>query len=169
MKKVLTGIMALGMLGSVTTALPSIALNETTGSTSVTYTAAQSYSASIPSNVTLSADASTAEFTLTTTDGAAVRIPYGNNLTYKIDPDCIDANGNLTLTQNGSNETSKVVLKKGDQTITKSSNTVFESGAKLASEGKISEEITVDASTVSTVPRYSGDYTGTITFDISVE
>ena len=63
----------------------------------------------------------------------------------------------------------KLTLKKGGQAITQSDNTVFESEAKLASDEKTAEKITVDASTVNTAPLYSGDYTGSITFDISVE
>ena len=108
MKKLLTGMMALGMLGSVTTALPSIAVNDTQGSTSVTYTAAQSYTVSIPDSITLTAGSTSQELPLTTAEGTAVRIPHGSNLTYKIASSCIDASGNLTLTQSGSGQKANV-------------------------------------------------------------
>ena len=161
MKKLLTGMMALGMLGSVTTALPSIAANGTTSSATISYTAAESYEISIPDSVSLS-DGSKGTMTLKTVKDKAIRIPYGQKLTYKVD------SGSVTLNLEGDNSsTAKVVLKK-DQKEVQSDTVLFESEAKLAADATTSEDITVECAK-SNAPLYSGTYKGTITFNISVE
>lgn len=158
MKKLLTGMMALGMLGSVTTALPSIAANETTGSATISYTAAESYKISIPDSVSLNDD-SKGTMTLTTISNEAIRIPYGEKLKYKVSAGSVILNGD-----NGS--TANVVLKK-DNAIVTPDTVLFESEAKLAADATTSADINVECAQ-NNAPLYSGTYTGTITFNISV-
>ena len=170
MKKIIAGISALALAGTM--AVTAFADTEikpdpdntpnpkpASAGTDVSYSVDPAYTVTIPEKVVLK-DTTTVSTFITAKD---VLIPANSNITVSVNKDSKfevkNADDTLTYTINeGETE-----IKPGD-TVAK-----FVSTGKGTEEEPIKQEQQMTFSAVNGTPKYSGKYTGTLTFDIAVK
>lgn len=150
MKKYLALILAIMMMATVSMSAVAVTINEKSndqsGSTSITYEVAPSYTVTIPTEVTLGKEIEVSAEKVVVEKGKAVKVK-------------IDSYSNFEL-KTAEGATINYTVKNG--------NTEVNAGDTILTVATDSGSVTLGFVAPATVT-YAGTYTGTITFTISVE